>query len=306
VAGFAALASDVSLERRERGRQRRILERYMSQDIVREMLDNPGSYLDSLGGERKVVVTLFSDLKGFTADSERLDPVTMVSLLNEYFGEMVAVIFAHRGIHDKFMGDAIMATWGGLRTDGPEKDACNAVQAAFEMRRQLHKLNAGRADVSAGWDSGVGISQGSVLFGNIGSNDKMDITVIGDAVNLASRIEGLTRIYGCPILVDEDVAKNVREICEILLVDEVRVKGRTKPEKLYYPYQEEDLAWKEAFTTARGLYLEGKFAQAGAAFGSLTDHGLAPKLAEAYRRRCELLLQDPPEDWTGIWTFQEK
>ena len=171
---------------------RATLERYVSKDVVREIAENPDSYLQSLGGERKEMVVLFSDLKGFTSDSERLDPDEMVTLLNEYFREMVDVVFAHSGTLDKFIGDALMATWGGLRPANREEDAQNAVLAALRMKERLAAINERRNERGiTPWGSGIGISYGMAVFGNIGSHQRMDMTVIGDTVNLASRIEGL-------------------------------------------------------------------------------------------------------------------
>lgn len=306
VSGFAALACDVSLERRERGRMRSMLERYVSRDAVHEIVENQGSFLQTLEGQRKDVVILFSDLKGFTADSERLDASELVTMLNEYFGEMVEVVFLHDGTIDKFMGDALMATWGCIRAHGPKIDAQNAVRAAFEMKERLKGINARRNDDLAPWGSGIGICQGPAIFGNIGSQQKMDMTVIGDTVNLASRMEGLTRMYGCSILINEEMAENIRGECEVLLVDEVRVKGKQKPAKIYYPHREKDAEWSEAFVAARGLYVVGDFGGAAQAFAALTESGLAPELARSYRQRCEELAVEPPEEWTGIWTFREK
>ncbi len=306
VCGCAALACDVSLERRERGRLRHTLERYVSRDVVHEIVENPESYLQTLGGQRKDVVILFSDLKGFTADSERLDPSELVAMLNEYFGEMVEVVFLHAGTIDKFMGDALMATWGCIQSHGPRTDAQNAVRAALEMKERLKGINSRRGTDVAPWGSGIGICQGSVIFGNIGSQQKMEPTVIGDTVNLASRFEGLTRMYGCGLLLNETMAENVGEICEVLLVDVVRVKGRKKPEKLYFAHLENDPGWIEGFLNARELYVAGKFAEADRVFEKLATGGLAPELAQNYQKRCQLLAQEPPEDWTGIWNFQEK
>ena len=308
VCGFAGVACDVSIERRERGRMRATLERYVSKDVVREIAENPDSYLQSLGGQRKEMVVLFSDLKGFTSDSERLDPADMVMMLNEYFREMVDVVFQHSGTLDKFIGDALMATWGGLRPANREEDAQNAVLAALSMKERLAAINERRGELGiAPWGSGIGISYGTAIFGNIGSQQRMDMTVIGDTVNLASRIEGLTRIYGCDILVDERIAGKARNLCSFLEVDVVRVKGRKKPERLFFPYRSEHADWVEAFVVARAQYRAGDFSVAQAAFDQLSKEGLAPKLAALYRVRCEAFVSQPlGEGWEGIWDFLEK
>ena len=308
LCGFAGVACDVSIERRERSRLRATLERYVSKDVVREIAENPDSYLQTLGGQRKEMVALFSDLKGFTSDSERLDPSEMVTLLNEYFREMVDVVFEYSGTLDKFIGDALMATWGGIRPASLEENAQNAVLAAFTMKERLAAINARRKELGiAPWSSGIGISQGPAVFGNIGSQQRMDMTVIGDTVNLASRIEGLTRIYGCDILVDERIAEKARNVCQFLEVDVVRVKGRKKPERLFFPHRQEHAGWAEAFDAARTKYRAGDFAAALAAFDELAQDGLAPGLAAVYRVRCEAFVSQPlRKGWEGIWDFAEK
>ena len=308
LCGFAGVACDVSLERRERNRLRATLERYVSKDVVREIADNPDSYLQTLGGQRKEMVALFSDLKGFTSDSERLDPAETVTLLNEYFREMVDVVFEYSGTLDKFIGDALMATWGGIRPVNLEEDARNAVLAALNMKERLSAINTRRMELGiAPWSAGIGISQGPAVFGNIGSQQRMDMTVIGDTVNLASRIEGLTRIYGCDILVDERIAGKAQDICQFLEIDVVRVKGRKKPERLFFPCRADQTGWAEAFSAARMKYRAGDFAAALAAFNELAQGGPAPQLAALYRVRCEAFVSQPlRKEWEGIWDFLEK
>ncbi len=309
VCGFLVLACDATLERRERLRMRLTVERYFSKDVAREIMDNPSPFFQMLGGQRKEVVAMFSDLQGFTAESETMDAGAMVALLNEYFGDMVQVVFLRRGMLDKFMGDALMATWGALTSGGPREDARNALNAAFEMRERLRKINERRLESSvAPWKTGTGITQGEVVFGNIGCQEKMEITAIGDSVNLASRIEGLTRIYGCDILVDGRMAENLRGECQLLLVDVVRVKGRQKPESLYFPYPGENAdVWAGAFDEARAAYREGRFREAAAAFARLSETGLAPAAAVLFRRRSlEFEKEPPPAGWGGIWDFVVK
>jgi adenylate cyclase len=307
ICGFLILACDASLEARERARLRRELERSMSKDLVKELIDNPASYFHTQGGERKEIVTLFSDLKGFTGESETMKPEEMVALLNDYFGEMVSVVFQRRGILDKFMGDALMATWGALAESSPRQNARQALQAAFEMRRRLADFNARRTG-RVPWQAGIGMTQGMVVFGSIGSEEKREFTAIGDSVNLASRLEGLTRIYGSDILIDDRLAENLRGECQLLLVDVVRVKGRQKPEPIYFPHPgDEPGPWAEAFVRARADYREAKFAEAEKVFRELAAEGLAPTVAALYAERCaEFLKTPPPEDWDGVWDFVTK
>ncbi len=307
LCGACALAADVSLERRERGRMRATLERYVSRDVVREIVDNPSSYLQSIGGKRKDIVILFSDLKGFTSDAEGMDPAVLVALLNEYFSEMVDAVFGNRGTLDKFIGDAIMATWGGLRDVTASEEARGALRAAFEMRDRLTALNARRAlQGLPAWHSGIGLAQGPAVFGNLGSQQKMEPTVIGDTVNLASRIEGLTRSYDCYLLVNARVATEAAGECGFVFLDEVRVKGRKQSEKLYYPHRE-SLDWAAPFAEARDLYVSGKFDAARERFERLGTLAAPAGLVTLYTRRCmDFLASPPPEEWGGIWGFSEK
>src|SRR5947209_11262318 len=158
-------------------------------------------------GSRKPVTMLFSDLIGFTTLSEKADPEELVRHLNEYLTKMTAVIFENGGTLDKFIGDAIMAVWGNVHSYGVTEDAKKAVRAAYGMRCALQKLNEGwSTDGRIPLGMGIGINQGEVIVGNVGSQERMDPTVIGDAVNLASRLEGLTRIYAVDILIGTSAA----------------------------------------------------------------------------------------------------
>lgn len=308
LSGLAILAVDVFLERKERSRLRGTLERYVSKDVVREIVENPASYLHMLGGQRKEVTVLFCDLRGFTTAAEDLEATFMVGLLNEYFGEMVKAIFANRGEVNKFVGDALMAIWGGVQVSNPVEDARNAVSAALDMKERRRALNTRRAaEGRPAWEAGIGITQGMAIFGNIGAQERMEPAVIGDTVNLASRIEGLTRVYGCDILLDERVAAHVQETCFLLLVDIVRVKGRRAHDTLFFPYRNDDATWAQAFTRARLSYLDRRFSEARNLFADLASSGPAPGLARCYLHRCGTFLQyPPPEDWDGIWDFAEK
>ena len=232
-AGGLSLGFDYVLERMEKLRTRRTLERYVSKNLVKEILDNPGGYYNSLKGVRKPVTVVFSDLIGFTTLSERADPEELVRHLNEYLSAMVGVVFEHGGTLDKFIGDAIMAVWGNVRSAGMADDAKAAARAALGMRKALKKLNdRWRTEGRMGLGMGVGINQGEAIVGNIGSyapHERLDPTVIGDAVNLASRLEALTRNYGIDILVGASAADLIRDDFHLRSVARVQVKGKTVP-----------------------------------------------------------------------------
>src|SRR5436853_5742680 len=201
------------------------------------MLDNPGGYYYSMLGSRKPVTVLFSDLVGFTALSAKADPAALVSQRNRYLSSMMPIVFINGGTLDKFIGDAIMAVWGNVSSHGTAEDAKAAVRAALGMRREMAKLNeAWRAEGIDPLAFGIGINHGEAVVGNIGSyepHERLDPTVIGDAVNLASRLEALTRVYAVDILVGQSAADLVRDEFHFRSVARVQVKGKTEPVEVF-------------------------------------------------------------------------
>ncbi|UYL09700.1 HAMP domain-containing protein [Bdellovibrio sp. SKB1291214] len=185
-----------------------------------------------VGGQSKDVVVFFSDIRGFTAFSEKRSPEEVVEMLNEYFGVMVGIINAHGGVVDKFIGDAIMAVWGAPKT-GP-RDAHNAVRACLEMRRALDKLNEARiARQQPAINIGMGLHAGKAISGTIGSDERMEYTVIGNTVNTASRIEASTKAFGADLLVTDTVIEKVGDAFKIELAGAAEVKGRSEAIKMY-------------------------------------------------------------------------
>src|SRR5205085_302977 len=175
LSGLFSLSFEYVLERLEKLRTRRTLERYVSKNLVKEVLENPDSYYSSLRGVRVPVTILFADLIGFTTLSEKADPEVLVTQLNEYLSRMTSVIFSNGGTLDKFIGDAIMAVWGNVRSLGTAQDAKSCVHSALGMRRELSQLNQNwREQGRMGLGMGVGINHGEVIVGNIGSHERMD------------------------------------------------------------------------------------------------------------------------------------
>ena len=210
------LAADFALERIERGRVRQALERYVSRDVVREMLDAPKLFEQSLGGVTKRVTILFSDIRGYSKVSAQSDPHTLVSQLNEYLTAMVGCVFRFGGTLDKFMGDAVMAVWGNVRTDGATNDAVAAVKAAVAMREELARLNAKwRAQGLPEFRIGIALNHGSVVAGNIGSPQRMEFTVIGDAVNITWKMQELTKKVSVDLVVSKAVESLIVEHFEL-------------------------------------------------------------------------------------------
>lgn len=185
-----------------------------------------------VGGERKNCAILFSDIRSFTSISEKLRPEEVVEFLNEYMSSMVSCVKRNSGYVDKFIGDAIMATWGALKSEGNPSE--QAVLATLEMRTALQKFNEGRGSTrKPKLNIGIGLNFGSVISGQIGSDEKMEYTVIGDAVNLASRVEGITKNYGLDILVSESIYENTKKKFRYESLDKIKVKGKSKPVDIY-------------------------------------------------------------------------
>ncbi|TGN19443.1 adenylate/guanylate cyclase domain-containing protein [Leptospira idonii] len=186
----------------------------------------------SIGGERKNCAVFFSDIRSFTAISEKLEPEDVVEFLNQYMSEMVSCVKETGGTVDKFIGDAIMATWGALRSTG--NDSESAVEASIRMRERLLIFNKGRGSVKKPIIRiGCGINTGNVIAGQIGSSDKMEYTVIGDTVNLASRVESLNKDSGTDILISENTYEDVKNKFNTVSMGEIKVKGKIKPQKVY-------------------------------------------------------------------------
>ncbi|PYJ36144.1 MAG: hypothetical protein DME79_00370 [Verrucomicrobia bacterium] len=310
-----SLGFEYFLERREKLRTRRTLERYVSKNLVREILENPDSYYSSLKGVRVPVTILFSDLIGFTTLSEKADPEALVTQLNEHLSRMTSVIFNNGGTLDKFIGDAIMAVWGNVRSLGTAQDAKNAARAALAMRQELAQLNQKwRGEGRMGLGMGIGVNQGEVIVGNIGSQERMDPTVIGDAVNLASRLEGLTRVYGVDILVGASAAELVREEAYLRSVARVQVKGKTKPVDVFTfigsrngDVDPELLKWLESYEEGLEKFRARDFTQAKILFSRFLEFYPDDLLAKMYLSRSLEYEHTPPDEaWDAVEVFQKK
>ncbi len=315
LSGSSSLGFEYFLERREKLRTRRTLERYVSKNLVAEILENPDSYYSSLRGVRVPVTILFSDLIGFTTLTEKADPEALVTQLNEYLSRMTSEIFSNGGTLDKFIGDAIMAVWGNVRSLGTAQDAKCCARAALGMRRQLSRLNQSwREQGRMGLGMGVGVNHGEVIVGNIGSQERMDPTVIGDAVNLASRLEGLTRIYGVDMLVGASVAELVRDEVYLRSVARVQVKGKTKPVDVFTfvaargeETDPEFLKWLETYEEALEKFRARDFTDAKILYSRFLEFYPDDLLAKMYLQRALEYEQAPPDEaWEAIEVFQKK
>ena len=315
VSGLASFIYDYTREKLEKLRVRRTLESYVSKEVVRDILDNPESYLNALGGQRTSCALIMTDLRGFTTLSEEMDSHQLVKQLNEYLSVMVEDIFALRGSIDKFIGDAVLAVWGNLNSAGPAQDAKAALQAALRMQASLRKLNADWTKRGLHtFAMGCGLNYGEVVFGNIGSAKKMEPTVIGDTVNVTARLEGLTKDYGRDLLMGEAAAELVRDEYTLQFVDRVAVKGKKKALKLYAVVGPLGEKMEPALQDCLGIhseacaaYLKRDFAKASRLFRRYLDLRPDDALPSIYLERCDIFLQKPPPDeWEGIWVAEHK
>lgn len=315
VSSILALMYDFLLERIDKQRVRRTLERYVSKNVVKELLDNPQTFFNSLSGVRRQVTILFSDVRGFTTLTEGADSAQLVKQLNEYFTSMVGHVFEQQGTLDKFIGDAVMAVWGNIVSAGPAQDAQNAVATALAMKRSLIDLNKD-------WKSrgmpelafGIGINHGEAIVGNLGSSEKMELTVIGDAVNLASRLEGLTKEYHLDLLLGETMAPLVQDRFLLRTVDYVQVKGKTKPVTVYTVIggrndniMQTTGAWLPDYEEGLRLYRQRDFAAALQRFDACLLTIPDDDLCAIYQQRCKTLIADPPDaSWNGVYVMTKK
>jgi adenylate cyclase len=316
--GLFGLGFEYALERREKMRTRRTLERYVSKNLVKEILENPGGYYSSMLGSRKPVTVLFSDLVGFTSLAERADPAALVSQLNRYLSAMVPMVFDNGGTLDKFIGDAIMAVWGNVSSHGAEQDAKAAVRAALGMRKMIAKLNnEWRTEGVIPLAFGVGINHGDAVVGNIGSyepHERLDPTVIGDAVNLASRLEALTREYRIDILLGASAAELVADEFHLRPVDLVQVKGKTEPVDVFTLIGSRNevvdpdlLRWLQSYEEGIKKFRGRQFAEAKILFSQFLEFYPDDFLAKMYLERTLRYEKAPPDaSWNAVEVFTKK
>ena len=227
---FGGVAYQYFVEGREKRKMKKLFGQYVSRDVYEQLVADPT--LARLGGQRREMTVLFSDIRGFTTVSEHGRPEDIVHLLNEYFTRMVEIVFHHRGTVDKFVGDMVMALFGAPLDDPQHAD--HAVETALDMIEELHRLNArwaaeGRPQI----DIGIGINTGPMIAGNIGSEQIMSYTVIGDAVNLGSRLESLNKQYGTRIIISDATRSRLAGRYDFRPLGDVVVKGKTQPVAIF-------------------------------------------------------------------------
>ena len=304
--GVIIMIEDISSEKR----MKLTMSRYMSPDLAEKVLQS-GNF--SLGGTSAFATILFTDIRNFTNFSEALGAEETVKLLNEYFTLMVDCIHDEGGMLDKFIGDAMMAVFGNLLSH--EDDADRAVRSAIAMMKALMGFNRKRAMLNLPpVHHGIGINTDKVVSGNIGSTKRMDFTVIGDGVNLASRIESLCKHYGANILISEFTYKQLKSTYRTRHIDKVIVKGKNKPVSIYeiidfhdkntFPNQIDVL---NHFDNGIEYYNEGLWDKAISSFEAALQLFPEDKPSQVYIDRCRILKENPPApDWQGVWVMKKK
>ncbi|MGL1864046.1 MAG: GAF domain-containing protein [Pseudodesulfovibrio sp.] len=306
VVGTLLVFEDISGEKRLQG----TLARYMTKEVADQLMEAGEA---ELGGQMKPVTVFFSDIRSFTTISETLGAHETVSMLNDYFTDMVDILFEYGGILDKYIGDAIMAVFGApFPTD---HDADNALHAGVDMMRALARFNVRRAAENLQTlDIGIGLNTAEVVVGNIGSERRMDYTVIGDGVNLASRLEGANKVYGSNVLISQGTKDELQDEYIIRPADLLRVKGKTEPVAIYEVldhYDEESfpnlLKSVSQFKTGYALYQDGDFAVAKTHFEKCMALNANDKMSLLYVTRCQHMLDNPPEgEWDGVCVMTSK
>ena len=301
--GYMLMMEDITREKRLRN----TLSRYMSKAVMEQLLESGDAVL---GGISREVSVLFSDIRGFTSISERLGAQETVALLNEYFTDMVDIVFAHQGVLDKYMGDMIMAVFGSVLQK--EDDPDNAVTVGNQMMVGLRELNArlaarGREPIRIG----VGISTGQVVAGNIGSPKRLEYTVIGNRVNIAHRLEDANKFYGTSILICSQTYARMKERTPVREIDLIRVRGIETPVAIYeamghytedsFPHREAALA---AFTEGLSRYRRREWGNAARWFRDALAANPKDGPSRIYLDRCEIFRGTPPApDWDGVWSL---
>ncbi|MEL7141786.1 MAG: adenylate/guanylate cyclase domain-containing protein [Cyanobacteria bacterium J06643_4] len=307
VRGGLVVLEDISQEKR----MKTTLYRYMTPSVADRVMALGEDVL--MVGERKDVTVLFSDIRGYTTLTEKLEAAEVVSMLNEYFETMVEAVFHCEGTLDKFIGDALMAVFGAPLP--LENHAWSAIRSALDMRQRLVifnqvRRNQGQPELRIG----IGLSSGEVVSGNIGSQRKMEYTVIGDGVNLSSRLESITKQYGCDIVLSEHTYKRCEERIWVRELDLIRVKGKLEPVKIYELIGDRTMPLDVKTKTFLDLYTQGREAYKAMSFDlAISLFNLAKALrpgdraVEIHLSRAQAYLLRPPAlDWDGVHTMTVK
>ena len=311
VTAFAALMLERRISSDKQKKEiKTAFSHYVSSSVVASILENPDKL--HLGGERKEMTVLFSDVRGFTTISEGLSPERLVELMNAYLTKMTDIVFKHEGVLDKYIGDAVMAFWNAPfdQTDHAKR----AVETALDMLETLKKMNSDGEFGDIEFKIGVGINTGDMVVGNMGSHNRFDYTVIGDNVNLGSRMEALTKQYGVELLISESTKSEISEE-EYLIrpIDLVAVKGKNEPVRMFEVMKRkadanaEDEEFLVLYSRALKDYFAKDFVNAVALSDELLSLRPNDGPSKTLNQRSKEFRDNPPGDgWNGVWVMKTK
>ncbi len=310
VLAYAAVTLErkISAER-EKKQLKQAFSQYVSKSVVDSILADPGKL--KLGGERKRMSVLFSDICGFTSISEGLSPEKLVELLNRYLNRMTEIVFEERGVLDKYIGDAVMAFWNAP-LEQPHHAEC-AVRTALKMQSVLDQMNINKDFGDVEIRIGVGINTGDMVVGNVGGDMRFDYTVIGDNVNLGSRLEALTRQYKVGVILTESTKEELNSNILCRKLDKVAVKGKKEPVVIYEAIVEVHAATAEQkklaqdFESALEKYFERDFSGAKSSCDAVLAVSPEDFPTQNLKDRCDHFISEPPPaDWVGTWVYTKK
>jgi len=290
------------------GKQKRFIknafQQYLSPAVIEQLIEHPERL--TLGGERRVLSIFFSDLQGFTSISEGLDPKELTALLNDYLSAMTNIIHEENGTVDKYEGDAIIAFWNAP-LEVPEH-AVRAVRAAIRCQEVLAQMRPGfKERIGKEMFMRIGINTGAVVVGNLGSHTRFDYTMIGDAVNIAARLEGANKQFGTYTMISQFTRDMLGDIFTLRELARIAVVGRREPVVVYEPMTAEKYETRkdilETFSQGLQLFYEGAFSQALEIFSTLQKHDPP---AVAYAKKCRAIMESLPDDWRGVWVMDSK
>ena len=302
LALVGAVVVNYATEGRQKAFIKSAFKHYLGPDVIEQIIADPAKL--QLGGEKRALTIFFSDIEKFSGFSERLDPPTLTALLNDYLTAMGAIIQEEGGYLDKFIGDAIVAFWNAPL--GQDDHAVRACRAAIRCQRRLAELRPEfQTRTGAVVKCRIGINTGDVVVGNMGSRERFNYTILGDAANLASRLEGANKAFGTYLMVSETTWQQSGGGFVGRELGRLRVVGRKTPVKVYelagLPGDARPASFA-AFEAALAQFYAGQFAAAQAAFGQWPDD----PASKAYAAQCGALLAHPPADWDGVWSLTEK
>ncbi|MCW8451464.1 adenylate/guanylate cyclase domain-containing protein [Legionella quinlivanii] len=277
-------------------------QRYVPSSLVKQLILS--GKIAEMGGERQEITVLFSDIKNFTNLTEQSRPEQLITYLSNYFQAMTEAVIVHEGILDKYIGDAIMALWNAPLSD-PEH-AFHACQTAIDMAQRLKLTNQlNQQNNFPLFHIRIGINSGEAIVGNVGSEERLSYTALGDTVNVASRLEAVNKLYHTQVIVSESTFKQVADQFNFRLLDEVAVRGKRESTRIYELITDHNIQnleqYKATFTKAFGYYQQGEWLNALNLFETLSPVYPDDQLASVYIKRCQAFLEAPVSEWDGIW-----